>query len=157
MSEDFLSSFEEFYEEFYSGAGGEVDECMLMLRFFGDALEPTEITKLLGVPPKIAYRKGDPRSDKPSVLQTTGLWLLECERTNDTADNQIRLLLTEDLPQDLSLWAALSQRFSAAIKIHLYLARWCRETILSADTIALLGERGLKLNIDIYSRRPRVS
>jgi hypothetical protein len=150
------NELEAFNEIFYSGAGGEVDGCQLMLRFFGDNLDPGPITELLNVEPTIAYRKGDPRRGKPSVRERTGLWLLDCGRAEDTADNQIRLLLAR-LPHDTAVWSSLSQQYSAGIKVHLYLARWCRETILSAETIRLLAQRGLKLNIDIYSARPPVT
>lgn len=142
-----------FYAEFYSGAGGEVDECLLMLRLFGDELEPELITELLGVEPTKAYRKGDSRNGNASVRERTGLWLLEWHRSKECANSQLRRVLAV-LPQDLTIWQDLSGRFSAEFKIHLFLARWCRGTVLSSDVIKMISDRGLGLNIDIYSRRP---
>lgn len=146
-------SWPEFAEKFYSGAGGEVDGCMLMLRFFGDELDPEEVTELIGTQPTKAHRKGDPRDTKPSIHEQTGLWLLQRQRTGETADNEVMLLL-DSLTPELSAWKSLANRFSAGIKVHLYLDRWCRETILSPETIVSLAERRLKLNIDIYSATP---
>lgn len=143
-----------FFTDFYSGAGGEVDECSIMLRFFGDTLEPESISALLGVQPTTCCRKGEPRSNGRSGISHTGCWLLECERTTDTADNQIKLLLENDLPNDLAIWQSLSANFIAEIKVHLSLARWARGTILSAATLQLLSDRGLRLQLDIYAKLP---
>jgi hypothetical protein len=132
-------------EEFNSGAGGEVDECALLLRFFGDDLDPGTITALLGVEPTEACRKGD-----PVRCSSTGRWLLDCEKTVDTPDSQLKLLLS-DLTDDLSIWRRLTESFSAEIKCHLFLRRWTRGTIFSSDSLALLAERGLRLHIEVYT------
>ena len=142
-----------FFEDFYSGAGGEVDECAIMLRFSGEKLDPYSITSSLGIPPTRSYRKGD-SFGRQSYKRPRGLWLLECERTTDTADNQIRLLLENDLPHDLAIWQLLSTHFIAEMRVHLSLARWARGTILAAGTLQLLSDRGLRLHLDIYSKRP---
>jgi hypothetical protein len=145
----------EFLSDFYSGAGGEVDECSIMLRFLGDDLEPDLITELLGVPATLSYRKGDLCCSEGRPLnRPTGFWLLDCERTTDTADNQIQLLLKNDLPIDLTIWRSLTESFIAELRVHLFLARWSRGTILAANTIELLAHRGLRLQFDIYSKRP---
>jgi hypothetical protein len=133
--------------EFYSGTGGEVDECSLLLRFFGDGLDPDAITALLGVPPTRSQRKGE----RKNLLQDTGVWLLECERTTDTADNQIKLLLS-DLADDLAVWQRLSDTYSAEIKCHLFLQRWTRGAIFAAETLAELAARKLRLHVEVYAR-----
>jgi hypothetical protein len=143
-----------FFADFYSGAGGEVDECSIMLRFFGDTLEPESISALLGIQPTEWCRKDKLRSSGQPGAWQTGYWLLDCERTTDTADNQIKLLLEKDLPNDLAIWQSLSVNFSAEIKVHLSLARWARGTILSAATLQLLSDRGLRLQLDIYAKLP---
>ena len=145
----------EFFSDFYSGAGGEVDECSIMLRFLGDDLEPGTITALLGVPATHSYRKGDACcSDGKQLNRPMGFWLLDCERTTDTADNQIQLLLRHDLPVDPAIWRSLTENFIAEMRVQLFLARWSRGTILAANTIQLLAERGLRLQFDIYTKRP---
>jgi hypothetical protein len=134
--------------EFYSGAGGEVDECSLLLRFFGDDLDPETITALLGVDPTDACRKGD-----PVRASHTGRWLLDCERTSDTPDSQIKLLMS-DLTDELDVWQRLAASFSAEIKCHLFLKRWTRGTIFSTESLTLLTERGLRLHVEVYTPFP---
>lgn len=48
------------------------------LRFSGDRLEPDRITAILGIPPSLAYRKGEvfKRSRGHDIRGRTGLWLL---------------------------------------------------------------------------------
>ncbi len=48
------------------------------LSFFGDNLEPSRVSQLLGVEPTTAYRKGEvyKRSRGHAVVGRTGLWLL---------------------------------------------------------------------------------
>src|SRR5690606_24011946 len=105
-------------------AGGEVDECSLLLRFFGDDLDPDAITALLGVPPTIAARKGEPLSNSTVTRPArTGMWLLDCERTDDTPDSQVELLFG-DLADDLVVWNKLAEAYLAELKCHLFLRRW---------------------------------
>ena len=40
-------------------AGGEIDECSVSLRFFGNDLDPNLMTTIMGIDPTISYRKGD--------------------------------------------------------------------------------------------------
>ena len=134
---------------FFSGAGGEVDECSLLLRFFGDELEPEAITALLGAPPTLACRKGD-AVPRPPLPAPSGRWLLECEQTTDTLDHQI-MLLFGDLTDDLSVWESLAQNHKAELKCHLFMRRWNRGTVLLAETVEAIGARHLQLVFDIYT------
>ncbi len=84
----------------------------------------------------------------------TGFWVLDCERTTDLVDNQIQLLLRRDLPLGLEVWRSLSANFIAELKVNLLPARWARGATVKADTIQLLSDRGLRLGIDIYAKRP---
>ena len=58
------------------------------LNFAGDRLEPDEITKLLGVKPTIAYRKGEvyKRTRGHEVRGSTGLWRLTTRRRLASAE-----------------------------------------------------------------------
>lgn len=134
------------FEDYNSGAGGLVDRCSLTLRFFGDQLDPDCVTALLGVEPTNSQRKGD---GKRRMLDT-GRWILACEETADTVDNQIRLLLG-DLTDDLRIWQQLCSDFNASLMVDLILRRWARGTMLSAETIQSLADRTLKLQIEIYA------
>lgn len=135
-------------EDYDSGVGGLVDRCSLTLRFFGDQLDPDCVTALLGVEPTDSQRKGD---RKPRTLDT-GRWILDCEETTDTVDNQIRLLLG-DLTDNLRVWQQLGSDFSSSLMISLILRQWTRGTMLSAQTIQSLADRALKLQIEVYAPR----
>ena len=60
------------------------------LRFIGDALEPAEITLVLGTPPTIAYRKGEAyrrsRDGSKEARGRSGLWLLSTKEHVEGAD-----------------------------------------------------------------------
>jgi hypothetical protein len=60
------------------------------LRFMGDALDPGEITAIVGVPPTLAYRKGEvyrrSRDGSKEARGRTGLWLLSSKGHVSGAD-----------------------------------------------------------------------
>ncbi len=60
------------------------------LRFMGDALDPGEITAIVGVPPTLAYRKGEvyrrSRDGAKEARGRTGLWLLSTRGQVEGAD-----------------------------------------------------------------------
>jgi hypothetical protein len=53
-----------FYDTFYSGCGGEVDACQLMLRFFGDDLEPELFYQIVGRDADSSAPKGRPQASQ---------------------------------------------------------------------------------------------
>jgi hypothetical protein len=122
--------------------------------FFGDDLEPETVTGLMGVPPTDCGRQGAARSGGRSGVNRRGYWLLNCERTTDTADHQIKLLLNIDLPQELSIWRSLAASFKAELLVNLFPIQWQRDTTFSVEVLQLLAERELRLQVDIYSKRP---
>ena len=80
----------------------------------------------------------------------TGRWLLDCERTRDTADSQIQLLFS-DLTTELSIWERLTGQFSGDILCTLFIKQWNRGTVFSSQTIADMAARKLKLFVDIFT------
>jgi hypothetical protein len=139
-------------EEFWSGAGGEVDECSVLLRFIDDDLVPDQTSGLLGIQPTLTWRKGE-QIAKPrgTYIATTGYWLLERKETTDTADNQITLLLAE-LTSDMAAWQCLANYRTREIKCCLFLRRWTRGTIFAPQTLQAIADRRLGLHVEIYSR-----
>jgi hypothetical protein len=139
-------------EEFWSGTGGEVDKCSVLLRFFGDDLEPNKISALLGVQATSANRKGDQIVRASGLIYTvpTGRWLLDSGTTRDTIDHQIALLFA-NLTDDLPAWDKLATSFSAELKCHLILRRWTRYTMLAAETVQAIAARRLRLHLEIYA------
>jgi hypothetical protein len=135
-------------ETFYSGAGGEVDECAVTLRFFGEDIDPNAITAALGIAPTQAARRG--KQYRGRFEAQKGLWLLSHDRSAETADHQIQRLFAS-LSSDLRVWSLLSSQYYAEIKCDLFLEQWCRATILCRETIAAIACRGLQLQVDIYT------
>jgi Domain of unknown function (DUF4279) len=133
-------------------AGGSVDACSVRLRFFGKDLDPDEITQLLGVEPTVSYRKGDIlRGKQYDIVQKIGSWRLAIEKSVDVElEDQINELL-DRLPPDLNIWQDLTKRFEADLFCGLWMERWNRCLDFAPQTLLRIGERGLRLDLDIYA------
>jgi hypothetical protein len=131
---------------------GSLHKTAASLRFFGDALDPDEITARLGAPPTVGVRKGGTwtTSTGASKPARTGSWRLETERRwPGDLDGQIAELLNA-LTDDLTVWRDLTTRFQADLFCGLFLQEGNEGLSLSAETTLSLGERGLVLALDIY-------
>ena len=131
--------------------GGEVDEATVTIRFFGDDLEPGELTRLLECKPSEAYRKGYivTTTIKPRTVKT-GMWFLTIKRNStQTLEEQICQLL-EKLTKDLKVWAELSERFEASIYCGAWLKVWNRDVWLNADLLKQIADRNLSIGLAIY-------
>jgi|SRR5579884_3163625 len=73
------------------------------LRFSGDRLEPDRITALIGIAPRVAYRKGEvfKRSRGQEIRGRTGLWLVSSEDRveSDDLNDHLDYLLSLVSPQ----------------------------------------------------------
>ncbi len=120
------------------------------LSFFGDALEPAELTAALGTQPTHQYRQG---SDERAP-QRPGSWRLEAEvRIPGDLDAQIHDLLS-GLTADASVWKDLTTRFRARVFCGLFMDSANEGVELSPSTLTELGSRGLLLSLDIYDASP---
>jgi Domain of unknown function (DUF4279) len=132
-------------------AGGSVDECSVTLRFFGEDLDPDEVTRVLGILPTVSYRKGDIfRGKTYDRIYTTGSWRLRGERSDVYLEDQINTLL-DRLPFNLEVWQNLTRRFQSDLFCGLWLKRWNRGLDFTSKTMQRIGERGLALSLDIYA------
>ena len=131
-------------------AGGEIDECSVSLRFFGNDLDPNLMTTIMGIDPTISYRKGDIFHGKISDrIQTTGSWRYTTHKSTEIGlEEQINNLFNI-LPTDLDVWRDL-KKFDPDLFCGLWLKEWNRSIDLSSDTLMKIGERGLRIGIDIY-------
>lgn len=123
------------------------------LRIFGDSLEPAEITALLGREPTRSFSKGDRNvgaNGKEYAPRRTGMWLLEASKGPQGVEGCILGLLAE-LPQDLSVWAALSTRFELILSVGLFMDETNEEFALPCAVLEALGRRGISINFDIYA------
>ena len=132
---------------------GRLRETAASLRFFGDDLDPQEITSRLGGPPTVGVRKGDAWLTSRGVekIARTGSWRLQVDRRQPgDLDGQILELLSH-LTSDLETWRELSARYRGDIFCGLFLETGNDGGSLSPTTLAAIGLRGLELDLDIYA------
>jgi hypothetical protein len=129
-------------------------ESTAAFRVFGDDLVPVEITRLLGVEPTTCHSKGDKNvgeNGREFAPYKSGLWLLDAGwEIPGNLDRQASDLLARMTP-DLGTWHRLGARFGLDLCCGLGLALRNEGLALSPATLQALGERGIELQLDIYS------
>lgn len=132
---------------------GRLSETAVSLRFFGPTLNPDELTNLLGCEPTKAVRAGDLRSTTPGrrFLEKNGSWRLVATRCKPGDLNEQITGLLDQLTPDLGVWLDLSSRYRADIFCGLFLGESNEGISVSSETALKIGQRGLKLDLDIYS------
>jgi len=128
----------------------EIARTTVRLRIFGDALDPDEITRLLGVAPTGCARKGDTRrtASGQEVVARSGSWWLDADLSGDL-NSQIDALLTK-LPSDPIIWRELSEHYECDVFCGLFMREGNEGTELSPLVMSILCIRGLRLGLDIY-------
>ena len=123
------------------------------LRFFGDDLDPDELTKLLGCPPTKSESKGEEIVGKGTGqkrIARSGGWRLSAERREPgDLDNQISEILNQ-LTDDINIWQNLTSRYRADIFCGMFMKEGNEGISLSSETLQRLAERGLTIDFDIY-------
>ena len=103
---------------------GTVGQSALSLRFFGDDLDPQEVSDLLGAQPTSSYRKGDVRTrtrsdgvvvrtapDGSEGIRKYGMWNMNAAPQEPAdLDGQIYEIFGQ-LTDDLAVWRDLTSRF----------------------------------------------
>ncbi len=118
------------------------------VRFFGDDLDPDELTSLLGRNPTNSARKGEPK--RSGHLNRTGIWEVSSEYSDgDQLGTQIRELLGT-MTSDLTIWKRLVGRYDVDVFCGVWLIGKPGITV-EPDVMVLLSERGLNLELDIYT------
>lgn len=129
-----------------------ISETSATFRLHGDELNPDEVTSLLGVQPSDARRRGGPwhtPKGKP-MISPTGRWSLGIERAvPGDLSGQIRQLLAM-MTDDLTVWGDLTSRFKADVFCGLWLNCFNEGEALMPDVLLMLGQRNIKLELDIY-------
>jgi len=122
---------------------GEVLRTAASLRFFGDDLDPDQVTYALG------------KSSGTFRTANYGTWLLEVERRSPGDLNGQIAELLKGTTDDLEIWRSLSQRFQSDIFCGLFLNKQMSGIDVSPQTMLTLGERGLLLDLDIEAAESR--
>ena len=123
------------------------------LRFFGDELDPADITRALGSQPSVSARKGEiwRTTAGAEKVARRGFWRLETKRRSPGAlERQIGELLSL-VTDDLAVWALLTSKYEADIFCGLFLGEENEGFSLSPRISNAAGVRGLELNFDLYS------
>ncbi|HTM19921.1 MAG TPA: DUF4279 domain-containing protein [Kofleriaceae bacterium] len=129
-------------------AGREVDTASVTLRFFGDDLDPADISRILGAEPTISRRKGDRIPDGRTA--ETGSWLLSAEpMSRSSLESQIDSLFAR-LTQEAGLWRPLALKYRGDLFCGLWSLEWNCGAELSAEMLQRISARGLRMCFDIY-------
>jgi hypothetical protein len=132
-------------------------ETTMAIRFFGDDLDPDEITARLGCLPTFSAKKGGIWATKGGTEKTasTGFWrLVARDRQPGDLDAQISELLAS-CSEDLSIWIDLTNRFTANVFCGLFMNKSNDGAVLSVESMQKLGSRQLPLWFDIYDPPPQ--
>jgi hypothetical protein len=131
---------------------GWLKESSVSLRFFGDDLDPQEVTDALGADPSISASKGEAWTTSAGAekIAHTGMWRLQSERRlPGDADAQVVDLLGS-LSDELAVWERLASRFEADLFCGLWLDGFNSGQPFSLSTLRLIADRHLTLDLDIY-------
>ena len=126
------------------------------LRIKGDELLPYAVTQLLGHRPTHAQLKGQEFVDRTGGrvrVAKFGMWRLDAPNAEpEDLDGQIKNILGK-LTSDLSVWRSLADEFEIDLFCGLFMEKQNEGLNLSAESLALLGQRGIELALDIYDGR----
>ncbi|GAA0868426.1 hypothetical protein GCM10009116_05140 [Brevundimonas basaltis] len=131
---------------------GGIHETSASLGFYGDDLDPDEITIALGARPTVGVRKGQTWVTEfgAEKVARTGSWRVVAQRSPPgDLDGQIAGLLST-LTDDLAVWNDLASRFRGRLFCGLFLKAGNEGATLKPETVLAMGSRGLCLDLDIY-------
>jgi hypothetical protein len=140
------------HEPSYGLGMGELKETRATLGFYGDDLDPDEITARLSTQPTVGVRKGGTwkTSLGAEKVAPTGSWRLEAsDRRPGDLDTQIGELLGA-VTDDQDAWRELTSRYRAVLFCGLFLGEGNEGVSLKPETLTAVGARGLLLDLDIY-------
>ena len=118
----------------------------------GDDLDPVAVTTLLGGEPSETYRKGDVIHGAAGQTRIAkfGAWRrVARRRLPGDLDDQVRELFA-GLTEDVEIWRNLTARYKVDVFCGLFLTESNEGIDLSAETMWLLGARGIVIGFDIY-------
>ena len=130
------------------------NETHATFRLLGDALDAGEVTRLLGMEPSFARRRGDKygNPERP-VTSRTGIWALESEKSvaSDDLEDHLDFLLLRLGSKSSVVRKLVQDGLTGDI-----LCYWMSGTgqggpVLGADTIRRVADLGVSLNFDFYS------
>jgi hypothetical protein len=122
------------------------------LRIFGDELQPSEISRILGREPSQAREKGEVVK-YPSGRERTfacGSWFLTGESAEpEDLDGQIKWLVAQ-MTDDLEVWKTVTSAYDVDMFCGVFMQSGNDGLSISAETMLALGSRGIELDLEIY-------
>ena len=130
---------------------------VVSLRFFGDDLDPQELsTRLASLPTKAASKGEVTASPTGTRVAKTGNWRLTVEAHTAAGDlNTLITRLFERLTPNLEIWRDISSRFRGDLSVGLFLGTSNEGAFIAPATISDIAARGLGFNLDIYDKGAR--
>ena len=132
----------------------EHDEFCVRLRFFGDELDPDELTSLLGAQPTEAHRRGDILRRPPSHAAPGGYWAIATERSTHDIEAQLTELFSH-LTSDYDVWRSLTSRYEADLFCGVFISWFGHGFSMSPALHRALTHRNLLITFDIYPEYDR--
>lgn len=134
--------------------GGPFDETRVSLIIASETLDRHRVTSLLKATPTKAWNPGEPfrpGSGRVSgtVIRPFGKWMLDTASDAAPVGQKIREILDQCTP-DLNAWRQLAEEHACTLNISGHVDSWNRELFLGSDLLAMLTDRNLALNIDVY-------
>lgn len=124
--------------------GGPVSRLRASLRVFGDvSLETDDVSRLLGCFPTRVTAVPVAKPQKKG-------WLLTVERDDGDADALVLELLGR-VTSNARVWKRLTTSYTVDIVCGVFLSSENQGFALTADTLALLGKRGISIGFDVYT------
>ncbi len=133
-------------------AGGLVEKTKVSLALFGDALDPPEITRMIGREPSHAHRRGEPGpGPQYKIPYSSGAWLLSVEVVRPEGPDDATERLLDLLPSDERLWKDLSARYDLSFSYGVFFRGWNRGFTLSPRVLQRLVTYRARLDFDLYA------
>ncbi|RQP21159.1 DUF4279 domain-containing protein [Piscinibacter terrae] len=125
------------------------DEVAVALCVYGSDLDPIEVTKLLGVDPTHAHRRGE-RKTLRSPPWDKGAWIreLRCFEPIDPDGMFEELLL--DVSSEPAVWRSLASRFQLRVDFAVHTDVGCT-FVLSPNTVQRIAALGAEFQIYIQA------
>jgi len=122
------------------------------LRIGGDSLKPDAISRVLGCSPTLSFVKGQIEpSKRKAIVRETGGWHLDAvEQQPGNLDAHVAELFGR-VNNELSAWAALSGEYETDLFCVYFMSEADEGLKVAAETLKVLGDRGIKLGLRIYS------
>lgn len=123
------------------------------MRIIGDDLVPADISNLLKCAPTTSQKKGDAIVGRKTGIERvarTGMWSLQSsDQEPGNLDRQIEEVMAK-LTEDMETWHRLARSYRLDLFCGLFMRVENEGIEISPASLAALGERGIKLKLDIY-------